>query len=106
MIELVISHSEVDYFARCEQQHKFAFQTRLAPKKLSAGLDRGIRNHSIMETYFGALAQGATWTEAKNAALMAFSQMWTEDNVDPDVLNALTNCVPTFFDVDLIRIQS
>jgi hypothetical protein len=105
MIDLIISHSEVDSFARCEQQHRFGFMDRLAPKKLSAGLDRGVRNHTVMESYFSALAKGATWTEAKNAATMTFSQMWTEPGVDPDVLNALVACVPGFFDVDLQRIQ-
>lgn len=106
MIELLVSHSEADAFARCERQHWYAHNEKLAPVKVSAGLDRGIRNHTCMEAYFNVLMNGGTFQEAQEAAQMKLAKMFADPEANTESINLVMDMLPWFFEADAKRIAA
>lgn len=68
----VISNSETSMFQTCERKHFYGFGLRLQPKRMSAGLTRGIIGHEVLESYYTHLIEGEEPSEARTKAMVVF----------------------------------
>jgi hypothetical protein len=67
MTKQIISHSEVECFTKCARRHYYSFGEKLARKRFSDALARGIIGHDLMNTFFTTLKETHTWQLAMDA---------------------------------------
>lgn len=88
----VISNSETSMFNTCQRKHFYAFGQRLAPKRMSQGLTRGILGHEILAEWYRLLRQGDDVAQATDEALKLFNPFFVEavTNGDEEYTDLLT----------------
>lgn len=59
-----VSSSELDALRQCPHKHALAFRDRWAPPRMSPALEKGSLMHSVLETHYKALKDGAGLDDA------------------------------------------
>lgn len=83
----LISHSEAESLAQCEQKHYNAHVLKITSKNHAPGLQRGTDGHHFFEVFFKAILQGYDNELAKSVAIAATATL----EYGPEVIN---KCVP------------
>lgn len=81
---ILISHSECESEAQCEQKHAYAHMQKIEPATTSIALQRGNAGHFALETFLKAIKAGETNKKAVNIAL---NELNDSDDYPINVIN-------------------
>lgn len=106
-----ISHSEVQTYQTCKQEHFYAFgflrekNTGLEPKLPPVPLYRGIIGHRALESSFQAIKDGGSIEDAASIGISTANAYGLEPNANFEVLLPLVNRIlPEFYEVQFPKI--
>jgi len=90
---LAISNSEAATFNECEQKWKYAFVDKLAKRRKSQALNRGIVGHELMAVFFSSLKNTHDWDYAMESLFDASIKLSSDS--DPDRASTASYLVNT-----------
>lgn len=89
-----VSNSELNSFRTCKQQHLYAHGQKIAPRRRSDALEKGIIGHEVLEIFFKSLQAGQGYLAAAaeaNAHIDALITAVVTNGSDADDLNLLAD---------------
>lgn len=79
--KVTVSHSEVNSIVVCERQHYYAYGEKIAAKKKSAALERGITGHELMQTFFESFKRTGSFTSSLTDVTAEAADRMNPDNI-------------------------